>query len=57
MRFRSGSGAVVFDGVLEGVVAEDGAVEFVFGEVTEVVVDVLGGDFEGVVQGFPFGDF
>ena len=49
--------AVVIDGVPEGVVAEDGAVKFVFREVAEVVVDILGGDFESVVEGFPFGEF
>lgn len=37
--------------------AENGAVEFVFGKVAEVVVDVFGGNFEGVVEGLPFGEF
>ena len=30
--------------------------KLVFGEFAEVVVDVLGGDFEGLVESFALGD-
>ena len=39
---------VVFDGLVEGLVAEDRAVKFMFGEAAEVVTDFFGGDFIGV---------
>ena len=49
--------AIVVDGILEGVVAEDGAVKFVLGEVAEVVIDGFGVDFEGFIESFAFGEF
>lgn len=42
-------GAVVKDGAVEGLVAEDGAVKFVFGEAAEVIADFFGGDVVGFV--------
>ena len=36
---------------------EDGAVEFVFRKVAEVIVDILSSDFESLAEGLAFGEF
>ncbi len=36
---------VVVNCVFEGVVAEDWAVKLMFGQLTEVIIDIFGGDF------------
>ena len=49
--------AVVLDGGGEGFVAEDGAVEFMFGEAAEVFGDFFGGDIECGGESLAFGEF
>lgn len=31
--------------------------EFVLGEIAQVIIDIFGGDFEGFVESFAFGEF
>ena len=40
---------VIENGLVEGLVAEDGAVKFVFGQAAEIVADFFGGDVVGFV--------
>ena len=35
---------------------EDATMEFVLGEATEVIGDIVGGDFESVIEGLAFGE-
>ncbi len=41
-------GLIILDGAVEGLVAEDAAMEFVFWQAAEVVADFFGGDVVGV---------
>jgi len=48
--------AIILDRVGESLVAEHRTVEFMFWEVTKIVVDVFGGNFYSFVEGFTFGE-